>query len=414
MTQPKAATVNDDGEFRTYDYPVDGRLLWSVTAAIGGTNNKPWIARWYGTMSARWCVEHLMQLARVVRVKTREFMRAGMPRDEAREAARAAAVDLAKDTAKIERELKADAGSHVHAVIKALVAWAKMPAGLGALIELPPIPEHLADAWYSFGNGEGAPLKQVVSDMVDGFQNFVHAFGFSMTIVESELTVYNVELGYAGTLDLIITLTGYAISYGTGPNGQDEIVACPGSVLVIVVDAKTGKALEGTWKEQVVAYMLGTEVADWLGNMRAMRESDAGAVLHLRPDYPDGWNLYLVSARDSAAAWERFKIALRLFTERQEVRDKPGTVIRPLRADGTLPGLRLCDVANEGYSHALAPLRNALGAGAELEDIARFTADELLAVKGIGPKVLGTIRQMLADHRLHLAGEAPAREQVAA
>ena len=54
----------------------------------------------------------------------------------------------------------------------------------------------------------------------------------------------------------------------------------------------------------------------------------------------------------------------------------------------------------------LAPLRKALGAGAELEDVARFTAAELLAVKGIGPKLVDTVRQMLADQQPSLTWPA--------
>jgi DNA-directed RNA polymerase alpha subunit len=72
-----------------------------------------------------------------------------------------------------------------------------------------------------------------------------------------------------------------------------------------------------------------------------------------------------------------------------------------------MPGVRLCDVNGEGYGRALNPLRTALGATAELGDVARFTAAEILKVKGIGPKLIDTIRLMLADHRLHLKGEAP-------
>lgn len=403
------APVKDRDDNRHYAYPpVDGKLLWSVTTVIGGTDFKPWIPKWYASMSARWCVDNLAQLARVMRAWRRDAAGTLTP-DEARAKARKAAVDLAKDAAKAERELKADAGSHVHAVMKALITWAKLPVRSAALLELPLLPEHLEGTRYDLGDDSEPPLlADIVDMMVDGFLNFVAAFGDSMRIAESELTVYNADLGYAGSLDQIIVLTGYAISYGTGPKGADEIVACPGNVLVIVVDAKTGKALDGTWKEQLAAYMMAPECGTPLGEMFKMPKVHGGAVLHLRPDYPDGWNLFLVSAADTAAAWERFKKALSIFTERQEVKGKPGTVIRPLRADGTMPGPRLCDVASEGYGYALAPLRKALGAGAELEDVARFTAAELLAVRGIGPKLIETIRQMLADHRLHLAGEWPA------
>jgi hypothetical protein len=413
------APVKDPDDNRHYPYPpIDGLQLWSVTTVIGGTDYKPWIPKWYASMSARWCVDNLVQLAQVMRARRRDAGD-GLTRDEARAKARDAAVAVAKDAAKREVELKSDAGTHVHDNLKALIAWAKLPARSAAMLELPPLPEHLEGARYDLKDGGEPPLlADVVSWMVDGFINFWCAFGDSMQIAASEMTVYNVELGYAGTLDLIIVLHGYAVSYGTGPNGSDQIVARPGNKLVIVVDAKTGKAQDGTWKEQLAAYMNGTEVGTRLGEMFPMPDVDAGAVLHLRPDYPDGWNLFLVSARDSRAAWERFKKALSIFTERQEVKGKPGTVIRPLRADGTMPGPRLCDVGSEGYGHALAPLRKALGAGAELEDVARFTAAELLAVRGIGAKLVDTTRQMLASQRppLYLAGEEPAaaREEVAA
>jgi hypothetical protein len=227
------------------------------------------------------------------------------------------------------------------------------------------------------------------------------------------MPVYNVELGYAGTLDMIIILAGYAVSRGTGPKGADEIVASPGSRLVVCVDAKTGKAMEGTWKEQVAAYRRATECAPSLGDLRPMPATDCGAVLHLRPDYPDGYSLTLVSSRDDELAWRRFSKALSIYRERQEVKDKPGPAIRPLRTDGTMPGPRLCDVYGEGYGRALNPLRSALGAKAELADVARFTAGDLLTVKGIGPKLVGAVREMLADYGLCLAGEAPALRAVA-
>jgi hypothetical protein len=333
-------------------------------------------------------------------------------KDNPREQARKAAVKVAEGAAERERKLKADAGTHVHNVIKALVAWAKTPKG--ALVALPEVPEHLQGAWYDLGNGEGRPLADVVSDMSDGFQNFVHAFGDRMEIAASEMTVYNAELGYAGTLDLVIVLHGYAVSYGTGPNGSDHVVARPGGRLVIVVDAKTGKSPEGTWKEQLAAYMFAPECSDRLGQMLAMPEADAGMVLHLRPDYPDGWNLFLVSGRDTVAAFERFKKSLSIIAERQAVKGKPGTAVRPLRADGTMPGPRLCDVGAEGWGRAIDPLRKALGPGAELEEIAAFTAAELLAVRGIGPKLIGVTRSMLAAYGLHLAGESAAANRKAA
>jgi hypothetical protein len=173
------------------------------------------------------------------------------------------------------------------------------------------------------------------------------------------------------------------------------------------VDTKTGKDPAGTWKEQLAAYRRMPEcLPDKLDSaLHPMPETHCGAVLHLRPEYPDGYLLMLVAGQDDEAAWARFRDAVGIFRDRRKVKAKPGKVIRALRPDGTMPGPRLCDLAAEGYGRALAPLRKALGAGTELADLARFTEAEVLAVKGIGPKLIDTIRVMLADHGLCLAGE---------
>jgi hypothetical protein len=376
---------SDDSRF--YAYPGTGELLDRVTTIIEGTDSKPWIAKWHGTTTAAYCVDNLERVAKTKVLQGRQ-----------------AAIDLAKDEAGRIRDLKAEAGTYVHDVQEALILWAASRDGEGANIAIPLLPGHLQSAWYDYGDGEGASLADVVEYMVDGFIAFVTAF--SPRFLAAEMPVYNQPLGYAGTLDMIIALDGYAISYGTGPHREDEVVASPGSVLVICVDTKTGKAMKGTWKEQLTAYRRAPECDPGkMGSLRAMPVTEAGAVLHLRPDYPDGFSLTLVSSRDDEASWERFSTAAFIYRERQRVKDRPGPAIRPLRADGTMPGVRLCDVGGEGYGRALAPLRKALGATAELAEVAEFTAAEVLAVKGIGPKLIDVIRDMLRDHRLHLKGE---------
>lgn len=381
------ATVTDPDDSRYYTYPRTGELLDRVTTIIEGTDSKPWIAKWHGTTTAAYCVDNLERVA-----KTKVL------------AGRQAAINLGKDEASRVRDLKADAGKHVHKVQEALILWAASRDGEGSNIAIPLLPGHLEGAWYDYGDGEGAPLADVVEYMVDGFISFVTAF--NPRFLAAEMPVYNQPLGYAGTLDMIIELDGYAISYGTGPHGEDEVIASPGSVLVVCVDTKTGKAMKGTWKEQLTAYRRAPECdPSKMGDLRPMRATQAGAVLHLRPDYPDGFSLTLVSSRDDEKAWERFSASAFIYRERQQVKDRPGPAIRPLRADGTMPGVRLCDVAGEGYGYALAPLRKALGATAELAEVAEFTAAEVLKVKGIGPKLIETVREMLRDHRLYLKGE---------
>lgn len=391
VTEVSAA---DPDDFRFYPYPGTGELLDRVSTIIEGTNSKPWIAKWHGTTAAAYCVDNIERVAKTKVLQGRK-----------------AAIDLGKDEAARIRDLKADAGKHVHKVQEALILWAASRDGEGSNIDIPLLPEHLAGARYDLGDGSEPPLlSDVVNFMVDGFINFVTAF--NPQFLAAEMPVYNQPLGYAGTLDMIIALDGYAISYGSGPHGEDEVVASPGSVLVPCGDTKTGKALEGTWKEQLAAYRRAPECdPSRMGELRRMRKTDCAVVLHLRPDYPDGFSLILVSSRDDEAAWERFSAAAFIYRERQKVKDRPGPAIRPLRADGTMPGIRLCDVAGEGYGYILAPLRKALGAKAELAEVAEFTADELLkGVKGIGPKRVDTVREMLRDHRLCLAGEEPAQE----
>jgi hypothetical protein len=387
------ATAVKTGEYddRWYPYPPTSEDLASVTTIIDGTDSKPWKPGWYGRTTAAYWADNLALTTATLKVLGRQ-----------------AAIDLSKDEAERIRDQKADAGKHVHAVAEALCLWAATRGGEGAYITLPTLPSHLEGVLYDFGPGtDPKPLTDVVDMMVDGFINFVTAFGAAMKIMYAEMPVYNVRLGVAGTLDLIIELTGYAISRGTGPDGEDEIVASPGSVLVICVDLKTGKALEGTWQEQIGAYRKMTECDPTrMGDLRPMPETDAGAVLHLRPDYPDGWLLVLVSSAVDDAAYERFVDAARVFLGRQKVKDRPGPSIRPLRADGTMPPPRLCDVAGMGYGRALAPLRKALGADAELTAVAEFTEKELLKAKiGVGPKLINVIRTMLAAHHLTLKGE---------
>jgi hypothetical protein len=384
VTNPVTATTRED-DSRFYPYPPTEEPLDSVTFVIAATDSKPWIKKWYGSSATAWCVDNMALLAKTLEAEGRK-----------------AAVDLGKDEAERLRGIKRDAGTYVHDVQEALILWAASPGRTGADIAIPVLPEHLEDAWY-----DDEPLTDVVDFMVDGFIAFVSQFGprFEAT----EMTVYNLDLGVAGTLDMIITLTGYAISRGTGPRGEDEIVASPGSTLTVCADTKTGRTPEGTWKEQLAAYRRMTECLLPLRELHPMPSTDCGAVLHLRPDYPDGYLLMLVSAADDEAAWERFRNAATIYRDRQKVKGKPGTSIRPLRADGTMPGPRLCDLASEGYGRALAPLRKALGAGTELADLTRFTEAELLAVDGIGPKLIEVVAQMLTDHGLALAGPETAK-----
>jgi hypothetical protein len=369
-------TTNPETGDRYYPYPPTGEQLDSVTTVISGTDSKPWLRTWYATSSTAWVVDNLSVVAKTLKAEGRD-----------------AAIALGKTAAQQIRDLKADAGSYVHDVQERLILWGASGRH-GAGIALPVLPDHLADAWY----GE-EPLADVVEFMTDGFLQFVS--DFNPRFQAAEMAVFNQPLGVAGTLDAILELDGYALS-----EDGSTLVACPDRQVRLCVDTKTGRSPEGTWKEQLAAYRRMTECLLPLGEMHPMPPTDAGAVLHLRPEYPGGYLLMLVAGSDDDAAWQRFESAARIYRERQKVRGKPGRSVRALREDGTMPGPRLCDLAAEGYGRALSPLSKALGGGCELAELATFTACEVLAVKGVGPTLIKTIRQMLADHGLHLAGEA--------
>jgi hypothetical protein len=172
------------------------------------------------------------------------------------------------------------------------------------------------------------------------------------------------------------------------------------------IDVKTGKNPDKTWREQIAAYRHAPEADPTrLGDLVPMPATDAGAVLHLRPEYPRGYRLNLISGAADARAWNRFRRDVEIFQGRKEENAKPGKVCYPLRADGTIQQPRIADLDGEGYGRALSPL---VKAGVEdLEQLAAMTAGDCLKIKNIAGKTLDIIRVMLADHGLHLAGEAP-------
>jgi len=374
--EPAGRVTNADTGERYYEHLVTHDLLDSVTTVIAATDSKPWLRTWYGKSALEWAADEVALFTETLRAQGRK-----------------AAVDLGKDAAERIRDQRARAGVYVHDVQEALILWAASEGRTGTSIALPVLPEDLDDVWYG-----DEPLTGVVSHMVDGFIAWVSAF--NPRFVATEMTVYNQREMVAGTLDMIVVLEGYAIH----PDG-DRFIAKPGSFVVVCIDTKTGKSPEGTWKEQMAAYRRMTECVAGLGLVRPMIRTDCGAVLHLRPEYPDGYLLMLVAGKDDEAAWDRFRSAAGIYRERQQVKDKPGKSVRALRPDGTMPGPRICDLAGEGYGRALAPLAKALGSDAEIRDVARFTAGELLTVKGIGPKLIETVRKMLEDHAYSLRGE---------
>jgi hypothetical protein len=375
---------------RHYIYPLTGRRCLSVTSVISDTESSAFLHPWYARMGAESVIDNIGVYAQILA-----------------EHGRAAAIDLAKGEGERARALKADTGSYVHAVIEKLILWAADPTAPGGTIPLPDLPPHLRLADY-----DETPLPEVADYMVDGFLQFCS--DFRPDFMAAEMVVFDLEEGVAGTLDMIIVLENCAISAGTGLNGEDEIVPCPGSRLVLCVDTKTGRQYKWTWKEQIAKYRRMREALMPMGDLIPMPQTHAGAVLHLRPrgEYPKGYRLMLVSGAEDQAAAASFEKARTLRLGRALGRAKPGPVIYPLHPDGSVPARRVGDLDACGYGRAPGALVKALGPDATVTDVAAFTGDELLAAKGIGDKTLPVIEKILADHGLSLApaDAAPARK----
>jgi hypothetical protein len=374
--------VSNDSD--SYIYPPTGKHLTRVTTFLDETNGKQrYLVPWSARLAAECAVGNLGVLEAVLSGRATAVC--------SRESGRQGAVDLAKGRAKEVRDLKRDVGSHVHNMVEALVLWQASEDGHGADLVLPELPAHLAGQDY-----DEDPVEIVAEWMVDGFLNFVA--DYKPVFHAAEMTVFNQPLGYAGTLDMIVTLPGLAI----GPAGR----FIPGGGVTPCIDVKTGKNPDKTWREQIAAYRHAPEAdPSRFGDLVPMPPTDAGAVLHLRPEHPRGYRLNLISGADDARAWNRFRRVVEIYQGRKEEHDKPGKVCYPLRADGTIQQPRIADLDGEGYGRALSPL---VKAGVEdLEQLAAMSAGDCLKVKGVAGKTLDIIRVMLADHGLHLAGEAP-------
>jgi hypothetical protein len=376
VTTPTAVKVHTDKDtgVRHYSYPPTGEPFVSVTTVTGGTEAKQqYLVPWAARLAAEYAVDNPDLIAKTIETEGRQ-----------------AAVDLVKDQARKLRELKADTGKYVHAVAEALILWAASPAGTGGDIVIPTLPDHLVGADY-----DDQPLDDVSDWMITGFTNFVSAF--NPRFEATEMVVFNPALKVAGTLDMIIVLVGYALTT------DGRLIPAPGNLLVLCVDIKTGKRLDITTREQIATYRRMTEALMPMGELVAMPATDAAAVLHLRPEFPDGYRLMPISPADDAKAWNRFRRAADIYHGRAEINAKPGKVAYPLRPDGTMPTPRLADLDGEGYGRALGAL---IKAGlTDLDDVAALTAAQLLDIKGIGVKTAGTVRRMLTGYGFALADE---------
>ena len=372
-SSPASLRSKDRDGNRYYEYPPTGEQFISVTAVLGATEGKPWLIPWAGKRAAARCVDNLPLIAKMLE-------------DEGRDAT----LKYLADDAERDRELKADAGTYVHDVVESLILWAASPAGTGSDIALPLLPEHLADAEY-----DDQPIEDVTDWMITGFLNFVT--DWAPDFEAAEMAVFSPQLRTAGTLDIICRLTGYAIDHE-----RSVFVPCPGNVLVVCLDVKTGKHKSVTWREQIAAYRRMTECLLPMGEIAPMPATDCAAVLHLRPEFERGYRVCLVSGDDDERAWQTFQNALITFLDRSAAKAKPGKVVYPVGPDGKIPAPLLADLDGEGWGRTLSPLMKAGIRG--LDELAALGMFGCRALPGIGPKRVTEISRLLAEHGLEFAG----------
>lgn len=393
MSNPATAVTDEKTGNRDYPYPPTGEMLKSVTTVRDSTIAKPWLTGWAAGLAAECAVDEIEYVARLLVTEGPQAEGGRRP------GGRDTAVAYLADAAERVRNRKRDVGGFVHDTAEALIYWQASPEGCGPEVSLPLLPDHLQGAEF-----DGLPLDEVADVMLDGFLNW--ASDWNPVFEAAEMTVYNYPLRYAGTLDMIAFVPGIAY----GPAGR----FVPGPGLRVCIDVKTGRET-GPVAEQVAAYRRCTECRPdrFSDELAPMPATDIGAVLHLRPEHRNGYRFIPVDPAEDALGWSMFRRSAELLAGRKEERDKPGKVCRPPRPDGTVPQPYLDELDGEGYGRVLGALGKAGLGRLDLEQLAAMTAGRLLAVKGIGGKTVDGIRAMLADHGLHLAGEAPAMAKAA-
>lgn len=385
-----ARRLHDEYDDRYYEYPPTGELFPSFSTIGGATWVKPWLATWKMRVAARYCVANAAKIAGLVRRKKA---------DEA--------YQLIAGEAERIWSMKAGCGTYVHDVLEALILRGARTPETRDSIPVPDMPDTLRGLLY-----DEEPIEQVAAAMINGFHQF--CTDWNPGFLAAEMPVYNAELRVAGTLDMIVRIRDARI-VKSKVTGKYILIHSEGHSVTLCVDAKTGKDPGELVLEQLACYRRMKECDVGRGQLRKMLDTDAGAVLHLRPEHEGGYQLILVAREDDVAAWNTFQDALSIWHQRITRRRKPGTVIYPPPPDGSEPVPRISGLKGEGYGRVVAWLLKEQNRHiGDLDALAALDEAGCLELYGIGEKSLPVIRKMLADHGRHLKDEQlPAKKEAA-
>lgn len=347
-TGPRREAQDDH---KHYDHPETGAPYLSVTYVTGSCQSKPWLAPWAAKTAASYAVDFAPHWQATFR-----------------SAGRDAAIKEITTIAAANRDLKADIGTYEHDIFEALLLDQPIPG----------IPDHLDGRIVEF-DGELVIIDQAWLDAIaDGLLNFVTDFGWRA--IAAECTVASDEHEGAGTIDGI---------------GRCDAIGSQ----VVLLDLKSGAHLGPEVLAQLGPYSRFPHL--WLRSGRIVRKPtpDLVAILHLRASYSRGYKLLTVTPEELDLGWVWWMRCREQVAAMAEVPKKFGHVLYPPLADGSQPPPMVEDLKSyAGCSRAVGPL---VAAGLVwLTDVAELHREDVEAIKGVGPKTITALIEVLAESGL--------------
>ena len=229
MTSPKLATTTTRG--RMYRHPITGNEYPSVTTVLNVIGKGEALKHWAAGEVAKYAVNQ---------------------KDNWLGLDSAAAIDLLKREPLRSLDRAASRGTDVHAIAETYARTGTMPT------------------WAEAING-----------YVDALKRFFDEHQPQPVLIEQ--TVFNSEIGYAGSFDMVCKLEAYGDA-------------------LIMLDYKTSKAIYPDVAAQLAAYANGTEYIDDSEQAQPMLKCERGVVVRFAVN-----GEYEVVEVDLAAGWQYFK-----------------------------------------------------------------------------------------------------------
>ncbi|AGY47127.1 exonuclease [Clavibacter phage CN1A] len=220
MSAPELSTRNSNMGGRGYKHPHTGQLVPSVTTVLKAAAT-PAITQWAVDQTAAYAVANIDALLTRTEQQGYGFLRWYHSRDPL---PLEEGMDLRNYHLGVLHD-RADLGTAVHEWIEADLDFTR------------PFPEIRLEH------------NEPVAQMVERWEEFKAAHKIEVVMIE--VTVWNAELGYAGTFDLlayvdgVLTLIDFKTSRGVWDSHRQQLAALRGATTFLHKDS------EGTWVEEI-------------------------------------------------------------------------------------------------------------------------------------------------------------------